>query len=101
MTRPVYDCGAENCDQCRRAFRSTEGLTALVLEEARAVIAAEVDLQAVVTRHAERPARTDAQFEKQLDETREAEQDLVAMVVRLANAMGKLDAFTAANSAAA
>jgi hypothetical protein len=93
MSRPVYDCGAENCGQCRRAFRSVEGLTALVLEEARAVISAEADLQEVVKRHADRPAATDEQFEKQMDETREAEQDLVAMVVRLANAMGKLDAF--------
>lgn len=93
MNRPVYDCGVESCDQCRRAFRSVEGLTAIVLEEARAVIAAETDLQAVVTRHADRPASTDAQMDKQMDEMREAEQDLVAMVVRLANAMQKLDAF--------
>ena len=44
MTRPVYDCKDPNCFTCRMAFRTSAGLTAQVIEEARRVVEAEKDL---------------------------------------------------------
>lgn len=98
MTRPVYDCKDPNCFTCRMAFRTVEGLTAAVVEEARAVVEAEKDADALMGKELPEDA-DEALADAHAQNVQEAEQDMIAMVVRLANALGALDAFRA-NAAA-
>lgn len=101
MTRPVYDCKDPNCWTCQPAFHTREGLTAAVVEEARAVRDAERDLDAIIGK----PPTLDTGTEEADEALSEAhdqnvtdrECDLMAMIVRLSNALGVLDAFNAAN----
>lgn len=92
MSHPVYDCGVESCEQCCRAFRTVEGLTAIVIEEARSVISAEADMQKILAKQADAAGWSDARIDVMDEAFREAEQDMIAMIVRLGNAMLKLDA---------
>lgn len=92
MTRPIYDCNDPNCYTCRMAFRTVEGLTAAVVEEARRVVEAEKASDDLLGKHFAEDT-DDAVLEAHQQNQTEAEQDFIAMVVRLANAVGKLDAF--------
>lgn len=104
MTTPVYDCGKPDCWACHHRFRTREGLTSIVLEGARAVVEAEKDLNQIIGKPPTLDTGTeegdDALSEAHDENVTEAEQDMIAMVIRLANALGALDAF-AVNSKAA
>lgn len=97
MTRPVYDCKDPNCWTCQQAFRTREGLTAQVVEEARRVVEAEKDLNQVIGKVPTLDTGTDegddAISEAHDQNVTDAEMDMIAMVVRLSNAVGELDAF--------
>ncbi len=93
MTRPVYDCKDPNCYACRMCFHTREGLTAAVVEEAREVREAERNLNYLLARHADRPYETEEEDEARNNAVGNAEMDLMAMVVRLSNALGALDTF--------
>jgi hypothetical protein len=96
MTTPTYDCKEPNCWACRHRFRTREGLVSIVLEEARAVVEAEKDLDQIVGKEFPDTGDDegdDAVIEAHNKNVQEAEQDMIAMVVRLANAIGQLDAF--------
>jgi hypothetical protein len=98
MTTPVYDCKEPNCWACHHRFRTREGLTSIVVEEARAVVEAERDLDQLIGKNFEETGDDegdDAVIEAHNKNVQEAEQDMIAMVIRLANAIGQLDAFTA------
>jgi hypothetical protein len=93
MTRPVYDCKDPNCWTCRQVFHTREGLTTAVVEEARRVREAERDLDKLLAKEADGPDGDDAVQETREQNVTEAEQDLMAMIVRLSNALGALDQF--------
>lgn len=96
MTTPTYDCGKPNCWACRQRFHTREGLTSIVLEEARAVVEAERDLDQITGKNFEVTGDDDgdeAVMEAHSQNVQEAEEAMIAMVVRLANALHALDQF--------
>lgn len=102
MTTPTYDCGQPNCWACHHRFRTREGLISIVLEEARAVVEAEKDLNDIEGRAPVLDTGTeegdDALAEAHEQNVSDREMDMIAMIVRLSNAFHQLDAFTAANT---
>ncbi len=103
MTRPVYDCKEPGCWTCQQAFRTREGLTAQVVEEARRVVDAEKRANDLMGRAPTLDTGTeegdDALSEAHDQNVSDAEMDMIAMVVRLGNAILALDAFTSKQAA--
>lgn len=97
MTTPVYDCGKPDCWACHHRFHTREGLVSIVLEEARGVVEAEKDLDQIIGK----PPTLDTGTDEGDDALQEAhdqnvtdrECDMIAMVIRLGNAILALDTF--------
>lgn len=102
MTTPTYDCGQPNCWACKHRFRTREGLTSIIVEEARAVVEAEKDLDQIAGKNlteTDDDEGDEAVLEAHSQNVQEAEEAMIAMVIRLANAIHDLDKFSAAQAA--